>query len=71
VDAAVAGLAQVYYVAVAAAFFAGHEVVAAGVLHQPLAEAAAGVGGALCTGGSFGSSLGELVAAAHRRKWED
>jgi hypothetical protein len=61
----VAGLAQIHHVAVAAALFAGHEVVAAGVLHQALAEAAAHIGGALGASGGFGSSLGQLVAATH------
>ena len=58
VHATVAGLAQVDGIAVAAAFFARHEVVAAGVLHGALAEAAAGFGGALGAGGGFGGGLG-------------
>ena len=57
VDAAVAGLAQVHYFAVAAAFLAGHQVVAAGVLHGARAQAAAALGGALGARGSLGSSL--------------
>ena len=65
VDAAVAGLAEVHGFAVAAAFFAGHEVVAAGVLHGPLAEAAAAVGGLLGTGRSLGGGLGKLLATSH------
>ncbi len=58
VHAAVAGLAQVHGLAVAAAFFAGHEVVAAGVLHGALAKAAPGFEGALGADGGFGGGLG-------------
>jgi hypothetical protein len=65
VDTTVAGLAQVYGFAVAAALFAGHEVVAAGVLHGALAEAAAKLGGPLGTGGSRSGGLGKLLATSH------
>jgi hypothetical protein len=65
VHAAVAGLAQVHGFAVAATFFAGHQVVAAGVLHGALAEAAARVGGSLGAGSGFGGGLGKLLAASH------
>jgi hypothetical protein len=58
VHAAVAGLAQIYGVAVAAAFFAGHEVVAAGLLHGALAETASNFEGVLGAGGGFGGGLG-------------
>ena len=63
--AAVAGLAQIHYFAVAAAFFAGHEVVAAGLLHGPLTKTTPGIGRKLGAGGSFGGGLGKLLAAGH------
>ncbi|GAB3634861.1 hypothetical protein GCM10027422_04510 [Hymenobacter arcticus] len=65
VHTAVAGLAQIHYFAVAAALFAGHEVVAAGELHGPLAEAAVDSRRALGAGRGFGGSLGKLLAASH------
>jgi hypothetical protein len=65
VDAAVARLAEVYGFAVAATFFAGHQVVAAGVLHGPLAEATAVVGGRLGAGRGLGGGLGKLLATSH------
>jgi len=65
VHAAVAGLAQVHGFAVAAALFAGHEVVAAGVLHRPLAEAATEVGGPLGAGRRLSGGLGKLLTASH------
>lgn len=65
VHAAVAGLAQVHHLAVAAALFAGHEVVAARLLHGALAEATLRSGRALGAGGRFGSGLGKLLAAGH------
>jgi hypothetical protein len=65
VDAAVARLAQIDGLAVAAAFFAGHKVVAAGVLHGPLAEAAAEVGRPLGAGGGLSGGLGKLLTTSH------
>jgi hypothetical protein len=65
VHTAVAGLAQVHYFTVAATLFAGHEVVAAGLLHGPLTKATLGSGRTLGTGRSFGSGLSKLLAAGH------
>jgi hypothetical protein len=65
VHAAVAGLAQVHGIAVAAALFAGHQVVAAGLLHGALAEATPDFEGALGAGCGFGGGLGKLLAAGH------
>ncbi len=64
-DAAVAGLTQIHGLDVAAAFFAGHEVVAARVLHGARAKSAVGGGWALGAGGGFGGGLGKLLAAGH------
>ena len=64
-DATVAGLAEVYGIAVAAAFLAGHQVVAAGALHLALAKAAARIGGGAGAGSGFGGGLLALVKAAH------
>lgn len=70
VDAAVAGLAQVHGFAVAATLFAGHEVVAAGVLHGALAEAAAEVSGALGAGSCLCGGLSKLLATSHEENSE-
>src|SRR5947209_8791542 len=62
---AMARLAQVYGVAVAATFFAWHEVVAGGLLHGALAEAAARFEGTLGASSSLGGGLSELLATGH------
>ena len=66
VDAAVAGLAQLNGGAIAPALFAGHQVVAGGVLHRALAQAAAGGGGLPGTGSGFSSRLLTLLTTTHR-----
>jgi hypothetical protein len=70
VDAAVAGLAQVHSFAVAAALFAGHEVVAAGVLHGTFAKTAAKVWGALGAGSGLCGGLSKLLATSHEENSE-
>jgi hypothetical protein len=65
VHAAVARLAQVNGIAVEATFFAGHQVVARGLLHLTLTKTAASFGKALSASSSFGSSLSCLATTQH------